>query len=109
MRLATDMALDTLVSVATTGDADLTQIYLRNYLSNKLCLSDPVDGATGSLYIPTTDMRVPDFYEDYCITRKYESINRRTGMLGYGWTCSLESLLSERSGYCMILCTNRYI
>ena len=109
MRLATDVALDTMVSVATTGDADLTQIFLRNYLSNKLTLSDPVDGATGSLYIPATDMRVPDFYEDYCITRKYESINQRTGILGYGWTCSLESRLSYRSGTCLILCTDGHV
>ena len=109
MRLAADVGLDTLVSVATTGDADLGQIFLRNYLSNKLTLADPVDGATGSLYIPATDMRVPDFYEDYCITRKYESINRRTGMLGYGWTCSLESRFSYRSGACLILCTDGHV
>ena len=109
MRLTTDIALDTLVSVATTGEADLGQIYLRNYISNKLTLADPVDGATGSLYIPATDMRVPDFYEDYCITRKYESVNRRTGILGYGWTCSLESMLSDRSGACLILCPDGHV
>ena len=72
-------------------------------------MADPIDAATGSLYIPATDMRLPDFYEDYKVTRKYESINKRKGMLGYGWTCSLESLLSDRGGKCLILCTDGHV
>ena len=72
IRLGVDMSIDALASYATTGEVNLVKIFLQNYLSNKFTLADPVDGATGSLYIPATDMRLPDIEDDYEISRKYE-------------------------------------
>ena len=63
IRIATDVAIDMAGQVATTGDANLTSTVLRKYVSNKVCFGDPIDGATGSLYIPATDIVLPDIHE----------------------------------------------
>ena len=109
IRLGVDVGLDSLVSFATTGEVDLGKIFLRNFISNKLTLADPVDGATGSLYIPAVDMKLPDLEEDFIISRKYESINPRSGLLGHGWVSSLESFLQYKKDVCYILCTDGHI
>ncbi len=109
LRLGIDVTLDSLVSFATTGEVDPIKILLRNYLANKLTLADPVDGATGSLYIPAVDMKLPDIREDFTISRKYESINPRSGLLGPGWTCSLESRLQYTAEQCYILCPDGHV
>ena len=84
IRLGVDVSLDGLVSFAETGEADLGKILIQNYFANKFSLSDPIDGATGSLYIPAIDMSLPDTEEAYTVSRKYESINPRVGLLGKG-------------------------
>ena len=109
IRLGIDVTLDSLVSFATTGEVNLAKILLQNYLANKLTLADPVDGATGSLYIPAVDMKLPDIREDFAISRKYESINPRKGILGPGWTCSLESFLQYKGDLCHILCPDGHV
>ena len=109
IRLGVDVTLDSLVSFATTGEVDLVKIFLQNYIANKLTLADPVDGATGSLYIPAVDMKLPDIREDFAISRKYESINPRKGILGPGWTCSLESFLQYKGDLCHILCPDGHV
>ena len=50
---------------ATTGDVKIVSTALKKYVGNKVCFSDPVDGATGSLYIPATDIVLPDIHEEF--------------------------------------------
>ncbi|MPQ31630.1 hypothetical protein E4V42_09265, partial [Clostridium estertheticum] len=93
IRNVSDVAFNVAGEIATTGDANITGIILKKYIGNKLCFSDPVDGATGSLYIPATDIVLPDIHGEFKIERKYESVNTRTGSLGMGWTTNFESYL----------------
>ena len=109
MRYGLNTSMDVMTSYATTGDANLTKILVSNYISNKWCGADPVDMATGSLYIPATDMTLPDILEDYKVTRKYESINQRSGLLGYGWTCSLESCMLITERFCKVLMQDGHV
>ena len=109
MRYGLNTSMDVMTSYATTGDANLTKILVSNYISNKWCGADPVDMATGSLYIPATDMTLPDILEDYKVTRKYESINQRSGLLGHGWTCSLESCMLITERFCKVLMQDGHV
>lgn len=60
----------------------LSKVYskIRRYFSRY------IDGATGSLYIPTTDIVLPYIHEEFKIERKYEYINPRCEALGKNWT-----------------------
>ncbi|MFT8349067.1 DUF6531 domain-containing protein, partial [Clostridium saccharoperbutylacetonicum] len=109
VRLATDVAVDMAGQLATTGDANLTTTLIRKYISNKVCFSDPVDGATGSLYIPATDIVLPDIHEEFKIERKYESVNNRIGLLGLGWTTNFETCLGVTEGKINVLCSDGHI
>ena len=109
LRNGVNTAMDAMTSYAMTGDVNLLKIITSNYITNKLCGADPVDMATGSLYIPATDMTLPDILEDYKVTRKYESINQRSGLLGYGWTCSLESCMLITERFCKVLMQDGHV
>lgn len=109
MRLIADTGIDYLTEFATTGDVNLVKTFLKNYAINKLTVCDPVDAATGSLYIPATDMRLPDVEEDFLITRKYESINPRVGILGLGVISSLESYVKDQRDICSVLCADGHV
>ncbi|EKQ50971.1 RHS repeat-associated core domain-containing protein [Clostridium sp. Maddingley MBC34-26] len=109
IRLASDVALDMGSQLATTGDANFTGTFIKKYIGNKLCFSDPVDGATGSLYIPATDMVLPDITEEFKIERKYESVNSRVGLLGRGWTASFETCLEFHEEKINVLCSDGHI
>jgi|GEM_PF-351203 len=109
IRLASDVALDMGSQLATTGDANLTSTFIKKYVGNKVCFSDPVDGATGSLYIPATDIVLPDIHEEFKIERKYESVNNRTGLLGLGWTTNFETLLEFNGEKINVLCTDGHV
>ncbi|SDP16473.1 RHS repeat-associated core domain-containing protein [Clostridium gasigenes] len=109
IRLASDVALDMAGQLATTGDANLTSTFLKKYVGNKVCFSDPVDGATGSLYIPATDIVLPDIHEEFKIERKYESVNNRVGLLGYGWTNNFETCLSVVGEKACVLCSDGHV
>ncbi|OOM76177.1 putative deoxyribonuclease RhsC [Clostridium puniceum] len=109
VRLASDIALDMGSQLATTGDANFTSTFIKKYIGNKVCFSDPVDGATGSLYIPATDIVLPDIHEEFKIERKYESVNNRTGLLGLGWTTNFETLLEFNGEKINVLCTDGHV
>jgi len=109
MRLIADTGIDYLTEFATTGDVNLVKTFLKNYAINKLTVCDPVDAATGSLYIPATDMKLPDIEEDFQITRKYESINPRVGILGLGVISSLESYVKDQGDICSVLCADGHV
>ena len=109
MQYGLNTSMDVMTSYATNGDVNLTKILVSNYISNKWCGADPVDMATGSLYIPATDMTLPDILEDYKVTRKYESINQRSGLLGHGWTCSLESCMLITERFCKVLMQDGHV
>ncbi|AGX41800.1 wall-associated protein WapA [Clostridium saccharobutylicum DSM 13864] len=109
IRFGTDVAVDMAGQLATTGDANLTTTLLRKYISNKVCFSDPVDGATGSLYIPATDIVLPDIHEEFKIERKYESVNNRLGLLGIGWTTSFETFVEIEGEKINVLCTDGHV
>uniref|UniRef100_A0A0N5AAG1 DUF6531 domain-containing protein n=1 Tax=Syphacia muris TaxID=451379 RepID=A0A0N5AAG1_9BILA len=109
LRLAADVSLDALVSFATTGEVNLAKLLLQNYIANKLTMADPVDAATGSLYIPAVDMRLPGTDGDFTVSRRYESVNPREGMLGQGWTCSMESFLQYGGDSCSVLCADGHV
>ncbi|MGM9933666.1 MAG: DUF6531 domain-containing protein, partial [Clostridium sp.] len=109
IRMASDVALDLTGQLATTGDMNITSTVLKKYVGNKLCFSDPVDGATGSLYIPATDIVLPDIHEEFKIERKYESVNPRTGTLGKNWTASFETFLDISDNKVNVLCTDGHV
>ncbi|NFL87633.1 RHS repeat-associated core domain-containing protein [Clostridium botulinum] len=109
IRISSDIGLDVLGQIGTSGDANITTAVLKKYVGNKLCFSDPVDGATGSLYIPATDIVLPDIHEEFKIERKYESLNHRCGLLGIGWTVNFETLLNEVGEKVNILCSDGHI
>ena len=109
LRLVADVSLDAFVSFATTGEVNLAKLLLQNYLANKLTMADPVDAATGSLYIPAVDMRLPGLDGDFTVSRRYESVNPRAGLLGQGWTCSAESFLQYRGDACSVLCADGHV
>ncbi len=109
LRLVADVSLDALVSFATTGEVNLAKLLLQNYLANKLTMADPVDAATGSLYIPAVDMRLPGLDGDFTVSRRYESVNPRAGLLGQGWTCSAESFLQYKGDACSVLCADGHV
>ncbi|MHC1686048.1 MAG: RHS repeat-associated core domain-containing protein [Clostridiaceae bacterium] len=109
IRIGTDIALDAMGELATTGDVNILSIAAKKYISNKFCFSDPVDGATGSLYIPATDVVLPDIHEEFKIERKYESINKRVGALGLGWTSNFESCMAITENKVTVLCTDGHI
>lgn len=95
--------------MATTGDCNITGSFLKKYIGNKLCFSDPVDGATGSLYIPSTDMILPDIHDEFKIERKYESVNPMTGMLGKNWTVNVETYIEINGDNASVLCTDGHV
>lgn len=72
-------------------------------------MADPVDAATGSLYIPAVDMRLPGLDGDFTVSRRYESVNPRAGLLGQGWTCSAESFLQYKGDACSVLCADGHV
>ncbi|MCB2340725.1 DUF6531 domain-containing protein, partial [Clostridium estertheticum] len=109
IRNVSDVAFNVAGEIATTGDANITGIILKKYIGNKLCFSDPVDGATGSLYIPATDIVLPDIHGEFKIERKYESVNTRTGSLGMGWTTNFESYLYLENELVNVLCTDGHV
>ncbi|WP_308167969.1 DUF6531 domain-containing protein [Clostridium estertheticum] len=109
IRMGIDTATGVAGEIATTGDANLTGTFIKKYVGNKLCFSDPVDGATGSLYIPATDIVLPDIHEEFKIERKYESVNSRVGSLGMGWTTNFESCLYLENKSVNVLCTDGHV
>ncbi|OOM73581.1 putative deoxyribonuclease RhsB [Clostridium puniceum] len=78
-------------------------------ISKKEFSMDPVDVVTGSLYIPATDMVLPDIHEEFKIERKYESINNRVGLLGLGWTNNFETYLNIVDQKVNVLCSDGHI
>lgn len=62
---------------------------------------DPVNVTTGSFYINAKDLEMPDLSGYTRIERKYSSINKRSGLLGAGWTsiwtadCSRKEIRSQ--------------
>ena len=68
-----------------------------------------MDAATGSLYIPAVDMRLPGLDGDFTVSRRYESVNPRAGLLGQGWTCSAESFLQYKGDACSVLCADGHV
>ncbi|WP_077867543.1 pre-toxin TG domain-containing protein, partial [Clostridium saccharobutylicum] len=76
---------------------------------NKCTDGDPIDTATGSLYIPATDIVLPDIHEEFEIKRKYESTNKRVGLLGKGWTNNFETYLKIADGKINVLCSDGHI
>nr|WP_246517023.1 RHS repeat-associated core domain-containing protein [Clostridium aciditolerans] len=109
IRMASDITLDLMGQAATSGDVNLTSTFLKKYIGNKVCFSDPVDGATGSLYIPATDIVLPDIHEEFKIERKYESVNNRVGLLGLGWTTNFETCLGIQEQKVDVLCSDGHI
>jgi RHS repeat-associated protein len=109
IRLASDVTLDVGRQLMTTGDANITSTFIKKYIGNKFCFSDPVDGATGSLYIPATDIVLPDIHEEFKIERKYESVNNRIGLLGLGWTTSFETCLGVEGEKINVLSSDGHI
>ena len=95
--------------MATTGDCNITGSFLKKYIGNKSCFSDPVDGATGSLYIPATDVVLPDISDEFKIERKYESTNPRVGALGKCWTTNFETQLQINGTEANVLCTDGHV
>ena len=109
IRMASDIGLDLMGQLATSGDMNITSTILKKYVGNKLCFSDPVDGATGSLYIPATDIVLPDIHEEFKIERKYESVNPRIGTLGKNWTTNFETFLDISENKVNVLCTDGHV
>ena len=109
IRTATDIALEVGTDLATTGDCNLTATCIKKYVGNKLTFSDPVDGATGSLYIPATDVVLPDIHDEFKIERKYESTNPRVGALGKCWTTNFETQLQISGTEANVLCTDGHV
>lgn len=70
---------------------------------------DPVNAVTGSLYIPATDIVLPDIHEEFKIERKYQSINNRVGLLGVGWTNNFETYLNISDEKINVLCSDGHI
>ncbi|NRT79266.1 RHS repeat-associated core domain-containing protein [Clostridium beijerinckii] len=70
---------------------------------------DPVNAVTGSLYIPATDVVLPDIHEEFKIERRYESINTRVGLLGKGWTNNFETYVNILGETINVLCTDGHI
>ncbi len=109
LRVLGDTAISSLTDYATTGESDISKNLLRSYVSNKFCFSDPVDGATGSLYIPATDIVLPDINDEFKIERKYESVNPRVGVLGKCWTTNFETTIEIKDNSAYVLCTDGHI
>ncbi|MBU3134569.1 hypothetical protein KPL40_19360 [Clostridium gasigenes] len=56
-----------------------------------------------------TDIVLPDIHEEFKIERKYESVNNRVGLLGYGWTNNFETCLSVVGEKACVLCSDGHI
>ncbi|MCI1477821.1 MAG: DUF6531 domain-containing protein [Clostridium beijerinckii] len=83
--------------------------FTKVYEENKECSLDPVDSVTGSLYIPATDIVLPDIYEEFKIERKYESVNDRAGAFGVGWTNNFQTWLSIENEKVNLLCNDGHM
>nr|WP_241395739.1 RHS repeat-associated core domain-containing protein [Clostridium beijerinckii] len=81
----------------------------QKYPENKTCSLDPVDSVTGSLYVPSTDIVLPDIHEEFKIERKYESLSKGVSSLGKGWKANFESFLEFREEKVKILCTDGHV
>ncbi|BCZ45186.1 hypothetical protein psyc5s11_12530 [Clostridium gelidum] len=78
-------------------------------IENKKCTKDPIDTVTGSLYIPATDIVLPDIHEEFKIERKYESINEDVSVLGKSWKLNFDSFLDIRDKKVKVLCTDGHV
>ena len=54
-------------------------------------------------------MRLPGLDGDFTVSRRYESVNPRAGLLGQGWTCSAESFLQYKGDACSVLCADGHV
>jgi YD repeat-containing protein len=109
MITSTDIGLGIMSDLATTGDPNLFTNIMNKYISNKICLGDPIDAATGSLYIPATDVVLPDIHQEFKIQRKYESLNQRIGLVGKGWLASFEASVNISNDIAKIICEDGHI
>lgn len=55
-------------------------------INTSVCISDPVNSATGSFTHTATDLSLPGAGVPFTFTRQYNSIDSTTGPLGMGWT-----------------------
>ncbi|OFS25005.1 DUF6531 domain-containing protein, partial [Clostridium sp. HMSC19A10] len=109
LRIGADATMTSLGDYAMNGEADFGKNLIRSYISNKCSYSDPIDGATGSLYIPATDITLPDIHNEFKIERKYESINKRLGVLGMNWTANFETAVQIKNRKANVLCTDGHV
>ncbi|WP_099190500.1 RHS repeat-associated core domain-containing protein [Tepidibacter mesophilus] len=110
---ALDTGLGMVGDVSATGDTSIWDNLISSGVSNKITNSifsgDPVNVSTGSLYIPATDLVLPDINSEFKIERKYNSVNNRVGILGKGWTFNYESKLHLEKERAILLCTDGHI
>ncbi|MBO5353997.1 MAG: S8 family serine peptidase, partial [Lachnospiraceae bacterium] len=81
---------DEVRNTAAGGDTEST---------NTVTNGDPVNMVTGSFYLEITDMYFQGIgLADISITRSYNSVDTRSGLLGPGWRFAYESSLTQKSG-----------
>ena len=70
-------------------------------------VADPINVVTGSFHTTITDYRQKDFFEDFLLTRTYESIYENPGQhLGRRWLINVGSCLERRDKHVRILCAD---
>ncbi|MEW8956325.1 DUF6531 domain-containing protein, partial [Clostridium sp.] len=109
VRVGVDLGIEFAGQAAMDGEINVTATLARKYISNRMFLADPVDGVTGSLYIPATDIVIPDIHEEFKIERKYESISDRVGILGRGWTVNIETFVELNEDKAHVLCYDGHL
>uniref|UniRef100_UPI001FAA2CB9 DUF6531 domain-containing protein n=1 Tax=Anaerophilus nitritogenes TaxID=2498136 RepID=UPI001FAA2CB9 len=118
VRIIKDSLINSGGDIATTGEAHyienligagIFEIFFSPKPSNCKYDGDPVNVATGSLYVPATDLVLSDIKSEFKIERKYNSVNKRVGILGKGWTFNYESNLQVENDRAAILCTDGHI
>ena len=103
-RMISDAGFDMLGDLAYTGDINPLKSIATSYVTNKLFSADPVDVATGSLYVPSTDVVLPDIDEEFIIKRMYDSTENRVGVFGQGWKMNYETFVYRKGNRAEVLC-----
>uniref|UniRef100_UPI0025DA5651 DUF6531 domain-containing protein n=1 Tax=Selenomonas sp. TaxID=2053611 RepID=UPI0025DA5651 len=81
-----------------------------NGSGGKTEVCDPVDAVTGSFLVNVTDYRQKDYFEDFLLTRTYESIYENPGQhLGRRWLINVGSCLARRDNHVRVLCADLHL
>lgn len=107
--IAMDATSDMMGDFAYTGDINPAKSIITSVVTNKIFGGDPIDVTTGSLYISSTDVVLPDINNDFKIERRYESLETRVGAFGLGWTSNIENYVYVKNNRAEVLCDDGHV